>query len=170
MHENRKISCTSCSKEQDRSAKAINRTADLNLQEKSDCAVVPVNQTNKEERSSAETGREEHRLRRTSFHHLVHPYRWRSIPRTFAFMGLFQNFTHPVRLHSLLLLLSAFRLSSSVSNCMCPFVPLRKNQKGKKSPYAGKVRRRWTHSALQRSRGSWCRGVTPERRTQPEPN
>jgi RNA-directed DNA polymerase len=56
MHENREISCTSCSKEQDRSAKAINRTADVNVREKSDCAVVPVNQTNKEERSSAETG------------------------------------------------------------------------------------------------------------------
>jgi len=48
MHENREISCTSCSKEQDRSAKAINRTADMHVQEKSDCAVVPVNQSNKE--------------------------------------------------------------------------------------------------------------------------
>jgi RNA-directed DNA polymerase len=56
MHENREISCTSWTKDQDRSAKAINRTADMNVQEKSDCAVVPVNQPNKEERSSAETG------------------------------------------------------------------------------------------------------------------
>jgi RNA-directed DNA polymerase len=56
MHENREISCTSWTKDQGRSAKAINRTADTNAQEKSDCAVVPVNQTNKEERSSAETG------------------------------------------------------------------------------------------------------------------
>ena len=56
MHENREISCTSWTKEQDRSAKAINRTADVHVQEKSDCAVVPVNQSNKEERSSAETG------------------------------------------------------------------------------------------------------------------
>src|SRR6266852_4774397 len=56
MHENREISRTSCSKEQDRSAKAINRTADMHVQEKSDCVVVPVNQSNKEERSSAETG------------------------------------------------------------------------------------------------------------------
>ena len=46
MHENREISSTSCSKEQDRSAKAINRTADMYVQEKSDCAVVPVNQPN----------------------------------------------------------------------------------------------------------------------------
>jgi hypothetical protein len=43
MHENREISCTSGSKDQDRSAKAINRTADANVKEKSDCAVVPIN-------------------------------------------------------------------------------------------------------------------------------
>jgi hypothetical protein len=47
MHENREISCTSCSKEQDRSAKATNRTADLHVQEKSDGAVIPVNRPNK---------------------------------------------------------------------------------------------------------------------------
>src|SRR2546425_1468942 len=57
MHENREISCTSWSNDQDRFAKAINRTADMNVREKSDCAVVPVNQSNKEERSSAETGK-----------------------------------------------------------------------------------------------------------------
>src|SRR5437870_10453627 len=56
MHENREISCTSWSSDQDRSAKAINRTADMNVQEKSDCAVVPVNQSNKEGQSSAEAG------------------------------------------------------------------------------------------------------------------
>jgi len=55
MHENREISSTSCSKEQDRSAKAINRTADMHVQ-KSDCAVVPVNQSNKEAQASAESG------------------------------------------------------------------------------------------------------------------
>src|SRR6266704_2197493 len=49
MHENREISCTSWPSEQDRSAKAINRTADMNVPEKSDCAVVPVNQSNKGE-------------------------------------------------------------------------------------------------------------------------
>ena len=48
MHENREISCTSWSTDQDRSAKAINRTADMNVQEKSDCAVVPVNLPNNE--------------------------------------------------------------------------------------------------------------------------
>ena len=56
MHENREISCTSWSKDQDRSAKAINRTADVNVQEKSDCAVVPLNRPNKEGQPSAEVG------------------------------------------------------------------------------------------------------------------
>src|SRR5260370_27456097 len=56
MHENGEISCTSWTKEQDRSAKAINRTADVNVQEKSDCAVVPVNQWNREAQASAEAG------------------------------------------------------------------------------------------------------------------
>src|SRR5437879_2011800 len=56
MHENREISCTSWLTDQDRSAKAINRTADVNVQEKSDCAVVPVNQPNKEGQPSAEAG------------------------------------------------------------------------------------------------------------------
>jgi hypothetical protein len=57
MHENREISCTSWSADQDRSAKAINRTADMNVQEKSDGAVVPVNQPNNEgQQPSAEAG------------------------------------------------------------------------------------------------------------------
>src|SRR6266478_2588978 len=57
MHENREISCTSWSADQDRSAKAMNRTADMNVQEKSDCAVVPVNQPNNEgQQPSAEAG------------------------------------------------------------------------------------------------------------------
>src|SRR6266436_3835693 len=56
-HANREISCTSWSVDQDRSAKAINRTADTNVQEKSDCAVVPVNQPNNEgQQPSAEAG------------------------------------------------------------------------------------------------------------------
>src|ERR1700745_589069 len=56
MHENREISCTSWSKDQDRSAKAINRTADVHVPEKSDCAIVPLNQSNKEVRALAEVG------------------------------------------------------------------------------------------------------------------
>src|SRR6516162_3954968 len=66
MHENREISCTSWSADQDRSAKAINRTADTNVQEKSDCAVLPGNQPNKEGQPRRRLGREGHRLRRTS--------------------------------------------------------------------------------------------------------
>ena len=56
MHENREISCTSWSTDQDRSAKAINRTADTNVQEQSDCVVVPMNQPNQEGPPSAEVG------------------------------------------------------------------------------------------------------------------
>jgi hypothetical protein len=44
MHENRGISCTSWSKDQDRSAKALNRTADVHVQEKSDFAVLCAEQ------------------------------------------------------------------------------------------------------------------------------
>jgi hypothetical protein len=54
MHENREVSCTSWSKDQDRSAKAINRKADVHVQEKSDCAVVPLNRPNNEGQPSAE--------------------------------------------------------------------------------------------------------------------
>ena len=39
-----------------RSAKAINRNADMHVLEKSDCAVLPVNQPNKEGQPSAEAG------------------------------------------------------------------------------------------------------------------
>ncbi|MGA7177345.1 MAG: group II intron reverse transcriptase/maturase, partial [Candidatus Acidiferrales bacterium] len=56
MHENREISSTPWSEDQGRSAKAINQTADTHVLEKSDCAVLPVNQPNKEGQSSAEVG------------------------------------------------------------------------------------------------------------------
>jgi hypothetical protein len=56
MHENREISSTPWSDDQGRSAKAINQTADTHVLEKSDCAVLPVNQPNKEGQPSAETG------------------------------------------------------------------------------------------------------------------
>src|SRR5260370_15420723 len=56
MHENREIRCTPWSHDQGRSAKAINRTADMNVQEKSDLAEVPVKQPNKEGHLSAEAG------------------------------------------------------------------------------------------------------------------
>ena len=56
MHENREISCTSCQLRQDRSVKAINHNADVNVQEKSDCAVVPLSRSNNEGKPSAEVG------------------------------------------------------------------------------------------------------------------
>ena len=56
MHENREISCTSWSPDQDRSAKAMNRTAGMHALEKSDCVVLPVKQPNKEGQPSAEVG------------------------------------------------------------------------------------------------------------------
>src|SRR5258707_3528624 len=56
MHENREISSTPWSDEQGRSAKATSRTADMYVPEKSDCAVLPVNQPNKGGQPSAEAG------------------------------------------------------------------------------------------------------------------
>src|ERR1039457_4593423 len=56
MHENREISSTPLSNDQGRSAKAINHNADVYVPEKSHCAVVPVNQPNKEAEASAEAG------------------------------------------------------------------------------------------------------------------
>src|SRR5271169_6337034 len=56
MHENREISSAPWSDDQGRSAKAKSRTANMHVLEKSDCAVVPVNQPNKGGRPSAEAG------------------------------------------------------------------------------------------------------------------
>jgi group II intron reverse transcriptase/maturase len=56
MHENREISSAPWSDDQGRSAKAINQTADMHALEKSDCAVLPVNQPNNGGQPSAEAG------------------------------------------------------------------------------------------------------------------
>jgi RNA-directed DNA polymerase len=56
MHENREISSAPWSDDQGRSAKATSRTAAMYVLEKSDCAVIPVNQLNKEGRLSTEAG------------------------------------------------------------------------------------------------------------------
>jgi len=56
LHENRKISSVPWSDDQGRSAKAMNRTADMHALEKSDCAVVLMNQPNKEGQPSTEVG------------------------------------------------------------------------------------------------------------------
>ena len=56
MHENREISNTPWSDDQSRSTKAINHNADAHVLEKSGCAVIPVNQPNKEGQPSEEVG------------------------------------------------------------------------------------------------------------------
>ena len=56
MHENREISSAPWCDDQGRSAKAASRTADMHVLEKSDCAVVPVKQPNKEGQPSKEAG------------------------------------------------------------------------------------------------------------------
>ena len=56
MHENREISSAPSSVGGGRSANASGRTADMHVLEKSDCAVVPVNQPNKAAEAAAEAG------------------------------------------------------------------------------------------------------------------
>ena len=56
MHENREISSAPSCSDEGRSAKAINQTADTHVLEKSDCAVVAVNRSNKEAQASVEAG------------------------------------------------------------------------------------------------------------------
>src|ERR1700683_4142939 len=57
MHENRETSGTSRpNQDRDRSEKAKRRTADRHVSEESDCAIVPMNLSNKEGQPSAEIG------------------------------------------------------------------------------------------------------------------
>ena len=57
MHENRETSgAPRPERERGRSAKAQSHTADVYVPEESDRAIVSMNQTNREERSSAEPG------------------------------------------------------------------------------------------------------------------
>jgi hypothetical protein len=59
MHENRETSGTPRSRQdRDRSAKAQSHNADMHIPEESDCAVLPMNQPNKEEKFLAEVGEE----------------------------------------------------------------------------------------------------------------
>ena len=73
MHENREISSTPWSDDQGRSAKATSRTADKHVLEKSDCAVLPVNQPNKEGQLSAEAGEGRARTRENIVQSHMHP-------------------------------------------------------------------------------------------------
>ena len=71
MHENRETSGAPRSeKERGRSAKVQRHTADVHALEESDRAIVSMNQTNKEERSSAEPGEKRARAKENiaSFH------------------------------------------------------------------------------------------------------
>ena len=64
MHENREISGVSGPDHgRDRSAKAQSHNADMHVLEKSDCAVLPVNQPNKGDSSPAEAGEERARTK-----------------------------------------------------------------------------------------------------------
>ena len=56
MDENREISNTPSAASEGRSVKAYSRTTDMHVSEKSDCAVVPVNQPNKGGQLPAEAG------------------------------------------------------------------------------------------------------------------
>jgi hypothetical protein len=73
MHENREISSTPWSDDHGRSAKAISRTADMHVLEKSDCAAVPVNQPNKEGQPSAEAGEGRAQTRENIVQSHMHP-------------------------------------------------------------------------------------------------
>ena len=73
MHENREISSTPWSDDQGRSAKATSRTADMYVPEKSDCAVVPVNQPNKGGQPSAEAGEGRAQTRENIAQSHMHP-------------------------------------------------------------------------------------------------
>src|SRR5258708_5842168 len=56
MDENREISSTPSASCEGRSVKANSRTTDMHVQEKSDCAVLPVNHSNKAAQAAAESG------------------------------------------------------------------------------------------------------------------
>ena len=56
MHEHREISSTPSAVCEGRSVKALSRTTDVYVLEKSDCAVVPVNRPNKGGKLPAEVG------------------------------------------------------------------------------------------------------------------
>ena len=73
MHENREISSTPWCDDQGRSAKAINHNADMHVLEKSDCAVVPVNQPNKEGQASAEAGEGRAQMKENIAQSHMHP-------------------------------------------------------------------------------------------------
>ena len=74
MHENREISGASRSdSDRDRPAKAESHNAGAHAPEKSDCAVVPVNQSNKEAQAYAESGEGRAQTRESIVRSHMHP-------------------------------------------------------------------------------------------------
>jgi hypothetical protein len=74
MHENRETSgAPRPEREGGRSAKAQSHTADAHVPEESDRAIVSMNQTNNEERSSAETGERRARAKESIVQPNTHP-------------------------------------------------------------------------------------------------
>ena len=74
MHENRETSgAPRPQRERGRSAKAQSHTADVHAPEESDRAIVSMNQTNKEEQSSAETGEKRARAKENIVQHNTSP-------------------------------------------------------------------------------------------------
>ena len=73
MHENRDISTRLRLYDEGRSAKAINRNVDMHVLEKSDSAVVPVNQPNKEAKASAEAGEGRAQMKKNIAQLHMHP-------------------------------------------------------------------------------------------------
>ncbi len=74
MHENRETSGASHpNRDRDRSEKADGRTADRNVPEESDRAVVPVNLPNKKKQFSAEAGEERARAKENIAQSSTHP-------------------------------------------------------------------------------------------------
>jgi RNA-directed DNA polymerase len=73
MHENREISSTPSAASEGRSAKAINRTADMHVLEKSHRAVVPVSHPNKAAQAVAEDGEGRVRMEENIAQPHMHP-------------------------------------------------------------------------------------------------
>ena len=80
MHENREISSAPSAVREGRSVKAISHTTDMYVLEKSDCAVVPVNQPNKERQLSAEVGEGRAQLKEN----IIQPHMLPTQSRNFA--------------------------------------------------------------------------------------
>jgi RNA-directed DNA polymerase len=73
MHENREISSTPSGVGEGRSAKAMNRTADMHVLEKSHRAVVPVSHPNKAAQAAAEGGEGRARMEENIAQPTMHP-------------------------------------------------------------------------------------------------